>query len=125
MSKIKLFVTLVDKRTKEQIKRTYDGFLTNEKLVYKEEDKIVTIYRNSNIMKMIRRNTDSFITLNFEEGKTKISYLEMTGLEAIEIKTETSLLEMNECGFHICYKTKIKEEVMGDYDFHLQYEVKE
>lgn len=125
MPKIKVFVTLKDKQNQEQIKKTYDGFLTNEKIVYKEENRTVTIYRNSNTIKMIRRNEESIITLNFVEGKIKNSYLEMLGLEPLELETETSLLENQKYGFHICYKTKVNEEVMGEYDFHLQYEVKE
>ncbi len=124
MPKIKVFVTLTNKLNNEQIKKIYEGFLTNEKLIYKEEDRIVTIYRNSNIIKMIRRSKENVITLNFVEGKTKKSHLEITGLEPLEMETETSLLENNEYGFHVCYKTKIKEEIMGDYDFHLRYEVK-
>ncbi len=124
MPKIKVFVTLKNKLNNEQMEKTYDGFLTNEKITYKEEDNIVTIYRNSNTIKMIRRSNENLITLNFEEGVTKKSRLEPVGLGPIEIETETSLLESNECQIYVCYKTKIKEEIMGDYEFKLQYEVK-
>lgn len=124
MPKIRVFVRLVDRLNHDQIKKTYEGFLTNEKLVYKEEDRIVTIYRNSNTIKMIRRSKDGFITLNFMEGKTKKSYLEITGLEPLEIETDTSLLENSQYGFHVCYKNRVEEEIMGDYDLCLQYEVK-
>ncbi|MCI9234282.1 MAG: hypothetical protein HFH08_06830 [Bacilli bacterium] len=125
MPKIKVFVTLVNRLNNEQIKKTYEGFLNDEKLAYKEEDKIVTIYRNSNTIKMIRRSKENLVTLNFMEGKTKKSHLEMMGLEPLEIETDTSLLENNKYGFHICYRTRVKEEIMGDYDFCLQYEVEE
>lgn len=125
MPKIKVFVTLKNKLSNELMERTYNGFLTDEKISYKEEDKIVTIYRNSNTIKMIRRCNESLITLNFEKGETKKSKLELTSLKPIEIETETLSLENNESRIYICYKTKIKEEIMGDYEFNLQYEVKE
>ena len=40
MPKIKVFVTLKNKLNNEQIKKTYEGFLTSEKITYKEENKI-------------------------------------------------------------------------------------
>ncbi len=125
MPKIKVFVTLKNKLNNEQIKKTYEGFLTSEKITYKEENKIVTIYRNSNTIKMIRRCEESLITLNFKKGETKKSELKPAGLNPIELETETLLLESNNNQIYICYKTKIKEEIMGDYEFYLQYEVEE
>lgn len=125
MPKINVFMTLKNKLNNEQIKGTYEGFLTDDKITYKEEEKIVTIYRNSNTIKMIRRCKENLIILNFEKGEIKKSQLEPIGLEPIEIETETLLLESNDNQIYIRYKTKIKEEIMGDYEFNLQYEVKE
>lgn len=125
MPKINVFMTLKNKLNNEQIKGTYEGFLTDDKITYKEEEKIVTIYRNSNTIKMIRRCKENLIILNFEKGEIKKSQLEPIGLEPIEIETETLLLESNDKQIYIRYKTKIKEEIMGDYEFNLQYEVKE
>lgn len=125
MPKINVFMTLKNKLYNEQIKGTYEGFLTDDKITYKEEEKFVTIYRNSNTIKMIRRCKENLIILNFAKGEIKKSQLEPIGLEPIEIETETLLLESNDNQIYIRYKTKIKEEIMGDYEFNLQYEVKE
>lgn len=117
---MKVFVTLIDKQNQEQRQEIYDGFWTTEKLVYKEESKIVTIYMNYNKIKMVRREPECVITLNFMEGKCLKSLLEIKGMLPLTIETETSLLNINEEKIHICYQTKIEKEIMGSYDLQLE-----
>ena len=69
MSKIKVHIILKNKQTGEISDAFYDGFTTQEKLVYKESQKRVTIYRNCNTIKMIRREQNQVTLLTFKKGK--------------------------------------------------------
>lgn len=123
MPKIKVFVRLENKETKTTLEQICHGILLDHKIIYYEEKRVVTIYLDSNTIKMIRKENESSIVLTFHEGKKENCIYELKQVGNFEITTETSLLEMNDNKVHICYKTKLKDELMGNFDFHLHYEV--
>ncbi len=122
MTKIKVHIILENKENGEILDETYDGFCTKEKLVYKEPSKRVTIYRENNTIKMIRREQEQTTFLTFQKGMTEGKY-EMKSFEPISFTIKTFLLEEKENSIHICYQTELLKEAMGNFDFKLQYEV--
>lgn len=123
MPKIKVFVRLENKETKTTLERMYHGILLDHKIIYYEDNRIVTIYLHSNTIKMIRKEKENSIFLTFHEGKKENCAYELKQVGKLEITTETSLLEVNDNNVHICYKTKWNDELMGNFDFQLHYEV--
>lgn len=123
MPKIKVFVTLKNKQTKETLNDCYRGFMTSDKFVYQEENRIVTIYKKYNTITMIRREKENSTFLTFEEGKKKEGSYQILGYHPIKLEIETFLLEIQEKNIHICYQTWFEDELMGDFDIQIQYEV--
>lgn len=121
MPKIKVFVTLKNILTKEVLQESYDGILNENKIIYKEGSKTITIYKYSNTITMIRRG-EEVMQFHFLKGTSDCIY-EFGYKEPFRITIETSLLEMKEKQIHICYQTRLGEEIMGIFDFRLQYEV--
>lgn len=122
MPKIKVFMTLKNKQTSEILKAFYGGILTKEKIVYQEENKIVTIFKDHNKIKMIRKDQNDIIYLTFQKGKIEKGFYEVKQ-KKFEFVVKTSLLEFDHEMLHICYQTKIEDEIMGDFDFKLHFEV--
>lgn len=119
MPKIKVFMTLENKQTGEILKEYYDGILTKEKIVYQEENKIVTIFKDLNTIKMIRKDSNNSIHFTFQQGKLRKGFYKIDQRQ-FEFMVETSLLEFDKKMLHICYQTKIENEIMGNFDFKLE-----
>lgn len=123
MPKIKVFVTLDNKLEKKKIRNSYNGFLNKEKLVYLEDEKIVTISRKCNTITMIRKGKENSIFLTFEKEKKTDCFCKMKDCLSFQFSIFTQKLEQKENVLHLCYETKIEQEVMGVFELFLQYEV--
>lgn len=123
MPKIKVFITLKNNQNKEVLQEVCSGFINDEKIVYQEDKRIVTILKNSNTIQMIRRENHHIIYLPLEEGKELTGSYQIEPYQPINIVVNTSLLSYSGNKIHICYQTRIENEIMGDFDFNLQYEV--
>jgi len=123
MPKIKVFVTIKNNIDNVVLKNQYDGFLNNEKLVYQEEERIVTIYEESNTIRMIRREKENSTFLTFKDNVTTKGTYEIVGYRPLEIEISTSLLEKKDTSYHICYQTKVDKDIMGDFEVTIYYEV--
>lgn len=125
MPKIKVFVTLKNNLNGEVYSKSYPGFLNQEKLVYQEEKRTVTIYEDFNTIKMIRREKENSTFLTFQKDVTRIGSFEMVGYQPLEIEVSTSLLEKRKQWYRIVYQTRVGKELMGDFDITIHYEVVE
>lgn len=123
MPKIKVFITLKNNQNKEVLEETCFGVINGEKISYQEDNRIVTILKNCNKIEMIRREKNTSINLPLEAGKKTIGSYKIESYDPINIIVNTSLLTISNNKIHICYQTKIEQEIMGDFDFTLQYEV--
>lgn len=118
MPKIKVFIKLENKLNKEVLEKTYLGYKRDDKIIYQDEKTIVTIYKKSNTIEMIRKEEDFVTQLLFKKHSIQKGKIK-TEEKILEFDVETSILEFTEKYLHICYKTKI-EEVMGNFEFHLE-----
>lgn len=119
MPKIKVFIKLENKKNKEILEKTYSGYKRDDKIIYQDGNIICTIYKKSNTIEMIRKEEESITEFVFEKNSTQKGKIKMEGT-ILNFDIETSILEFTNQYLHICYKTKVEEEIMGDFDFHLE-----
>ena len=121
MQKIQVFIRIQNQWDHSFLEGTYDGFLTQEKIVYLEEKRTVTILKDSNTITITRRDQENYIFLTFEKNHVTKGIYKIDNLRSFEIQIETSLLEIFENQMHICYQTSVEKNVLGIFDFHLRY----
>ena len=95
MGKISIKSKIVSSEDNVDIKVT--GIRTNNKIVYKENDKRVTILIFDNKIEMNRYSNDYEINLIFEKGKKTISnYIIFGGSKMFELETITKKLSISD-----------------------------
>lgn len=107
MGKISLKSKIISIEEKLYIETT--GIKTNNKIVYKENDKKVTILIFDNKIEMNRYSNDYEINLLFEKNKKTISHYKIFGGNKIfNLETNTKKLSISD------YKILIEYELEGN-----------
>lgn len=123
MPKIKVLVTINNTLSAESLENTYIGILIDDKLIYKDESRIVTILKKCNTIEMITHDKESSSNLTFKEKTEKKGIYKVKDIGTFEVTVKTSLLEISNDEIHICYQTLLETELMGQFDLKLRYEV--
>ena len=91
-------------------------------ITYKEEELIVYIYINSDSIKLVRKNDDYNLNLEFKlNEKIKCNYqVKSVGLD-IEITVYTKKLEIKENYIYIHYELFTEEKEMGIFEYKIMF----
>ena len=103
MAKIKLKANLISNDEKLSISTT--ALKTNNKIIYKENDKQVTILIKKSRVEIVRVSLDYQINLIFEEGRNTIStYKFIGGNKYFNLNTITKKLKVSDNKIEIEYE---------------------
>lgn len=122
MSKVVVKTSLVGNDSNHQVTST--GILTNQKMIYRESDLQVTIeWTNERVI--LKRNTKEYeLEFCFELEKSTTGYHKMKTLPlCIDMKITTKELNIKDHSLTIVYELIYGGENLGEFTYHLDYEV--
>lgn len=123
MKKIKGKTSIWEKG-KEKEEKNIEGFLFNNKIVYKEKDILVKVFIKEKEIKLTRIHKDYEIELNFKKNKkSKGKYILKKENIFLDLDIITKELENNKNKIRINYETYIEKEQINNNIWILNYEV--
>ena len=124
MAKIEVRSRLVGDETDHQM--TTSGILTTGKIVYREPEIRMVLKFANNHIQLERSHSDYTLKLSFENQHTcSGSYQIKEPMLSMEAKTKTKALQVEDGMIDIIYELILGGQSLGDYHYHLDYEVKE
>lgn len=126
MAKISLKTSLKTNEEKEPIIYMGDGIFDTDKIVYQEKDVTTILKKIENGISMVRRNNDYEISFVFDQKEgTKGNYHFFEIGKQIDLQITTAMLEWNSKKVSISYHLFLDQVDMGEFEYTLDYEVKE
>lgn len=123
MAKIEVCSRLTGDETDHQVRTS--GILTKEKIVYRETDICMILKFADHRVELERSHSDYTLKLSFENQHIcSGSYWIKNPRLSMEAKTKTKSLQIKEGMIDIVYELILGGQSLGDYHYHLDYEVK-
>ena len=121
MAKIKLNAKVINQSEKNTFSYHGDGLLLKNKIVYYENDICVTLMKQENIVKLVRKQKDYELEMTFQKGyKTEVIYNSLKESLKTYLQVETNVLEWENDRVRIDYRLYPTNEL---FSYQLKFEV--
>lgn len=124
MAKIKVKFYLNNITDNDVIKQEYIGLFNNNKIIFYENNKCVTIYNSDNKIVMNRISDDFKINMIFENKLDTLGTYYLNEYNSyFNIYIKTKKLEILDNKIIINYESRLEGDEQKNYQFELEYEV--
>ena len=121
LAKIKLEAKVMNQSEKNTFSYQGDGLLLKNKIVYYENDICVTLTKQENIVRLVRKQKDYELEMTFQKGyKTEVIYNSLKESLKTYIQVETNVLEWENDRVKIDYRLYPSDEL---FSYQLKFEV--
>ncbi len=121
MAKIKLEAKVMNQSEKNTFSYQGDGLLLKNKIVYYENDICVTLTKQENIVRLVRKQKDYELEMTFQKGyKTEVIYNSLKESLKTYLQVETNVLEWENDRVKIDYRLYPSDEL---FSYQLKFEV--
>lgn len=121
MAKIKLEAKVINQSEKNTFSYQGDGLLLKNKIVYYENDICVTLTKQENIVRLVRKQKDYELEMTFQKGyKTEVIYNSLKESLKTYLQVETNVLEWENDRVRIDYRLYPTNEL---FSYQLKFEV--
>ena len=121
MAKIKLEAKVMNQSEKNTFSYQGDGLLLKNKIVYYENDICVTLTKQENIVRLVRKQKDYELEMTFQKGyKTEVIYNSLKESLKTYLQVETNVLEWEHDRVKIDYRLYPSDEL---FSYQLKFEV--
>lgn len=121
MAKIKLEAKVINQSEKNTFSYQGDGLLLKNKIVYYENDICVTLTKQENIVRLVRKQKDYELEMTFQKGyKTEVIYNSLKESLKTYLQVETNVLEWENDRVRIDYRLYPSDEL---FSYQLKFEV--
>lgn len=121
MAKIKLKAKVINQSEKNTFSYQGDGLLLKNKIVYYENDICVTLTKQENIVRLVRKQKDYELEMTFQKGyKTEVIYNSLKESLKTYLQVETNVLEWENDRVRIDYRLYPTNEL---FSYQLKFEV--
>ena len=121
LAKIKLEAKVMNQSEKNTFSYQGDGLLLKNKIVYYENDICVTLTKQENIVRLVRRQKDYELEMTFQKGyKTEVIYNSLKESLKTYLQVETNVLEWENDRVRIDYRLYPSDEL---FSYQLKFEV--
>ena len=121
LAKIKLEAKVMNQSEKNTFSYQDDGLLLKNKIVYYENDICVTLTKQENIVKLVRKHKDYELEMTFQKGyKTEVIYNSLKESLKTYLQVETNVLEWENDRVRIDYRLYPSDEL---FSYQLKFEV--
>lgn len=121
MAKIKLEAKVMNQSEKNTFSYQGDGLLLKNKIVYYENDICVTLTKQENIVRLVRKQEDYELEMTFQKGyKTEVIYNSLKESLKTYLQVETNVLEWENDRVRIDYRLYPSDEL---FSYQLKFEV--
>ena len=118
LAKIKLEAKVINQSEKNTFSYQGDGLLLKNKIVYYENDICVTLTKQENIVRLVRKQKDYELEMTFQKGyKTEVVYNSLKESLKTYLQVETNVLEWENDRVIIKYHI---EETKKNYTFQIE-----
>ena len=121
LAKIKLKAKVVNQGEKNTFSYHGDGLLLKNKIVYYENDICVTLMKQENIVKLVRKHKEYELEMTFRKGyKTEVVHNSLKESLKTYLQVETNVLEWENDRVRIDYRLYPTNEL---FSYQLKFEV--
>lgn len=121
MAKIKLNAKVINQSEKNTFSYHGDGLLLKNKIVYYENDICVTLMKQENIVKLVRKHKEYELEMTFRKGyKTEVVHNSLKESLKTYLQVETNVLEWENDRVRIDYRLYPTNEL---FSYQLKFEV--
>ena len=121
MAKIKLKAKVINQSEKNTFSYQGDGLLLKNKIVYYENDICVTLMKQENIVKLVRKHKEYELEMTFRKGyKTEVVHNSLKESLKTYLQVETNVLEWENDRVRIDYRLYPTNEL---FSYQLKFEV--
>lgn len=121
MAKIKLEAKVINQSEKNTFSYHGDGLLLKNKIVYYENDICVTLMKQENIVKLVRKHKEYELEMTFRKGyKTEVVHNSLKESLKTYLQVETNVLEWENDRVRIDYRLYPTNEL---FSYQLKFEV--
>lgn len=121
LAKIKLEAKVMNQSEKNTFSYQGDGLLLKNKIVYYENDICVTLTKQENIVRLVRKQKDYELEMTFQKGyKTEVIYNSLKESLKTYLQVETNVLEWENDRVKIDYRLYPSDEL---FSYQLKFEV--
>lgn len=121
LAKIKLEAKVINQSEKNTFSYQGDGLLLKNKIVYYENDICVTLTKQENIVRLVRKQKDYELEMTFQKGyKTEVIYNSLKESLKTYLQVETNVLEWENDRVRIDYRLYPTNEL---FSYQLKFEV--
>lgn len=118
LAKIKLKAKVINQSEKNTFSYHGDGLLLKNKIVYYENDICVTLMKQENIVKLVRKHKEYELEMTFRKGyKTEVVHNSLKESLKTYLQVETNVLEWENDRVIIKYHI---EETKKNYTFQIE-----
>lgn len=123
MAKIKLQFTLKNNTEKEKHHCETTGILKENKILFQENDIMVTILIKENKVEMKRNHEEYSLYIPLQKGINEEGYYNVYKVSKMNIKTKTETLKITKNSIKSIYDLYINEQFIGNFKLDLTLEV--
>ena len=121
MAKIKLNAKVINQSEKNTFSYHGDGLLLKNKIVYYENDICVTLMKQENIVKLVRKHKEYELEMTFRKGyQTEVVHNSLKESLKTYLQVETNVLEWENDRVRIDYRLYPTNEL---FSYQLKFEV--
>lgn len=121
LAKIKLEAEVMNQSEENTFSYQGDGLLIKNKIVYYENDICVTLTKQENIVRLVRKQKDYELEMTFQKGyKTEVIYNSLKESLKTYLQLETNVLEWENDRVRIDYRLYPSDEL---FSYQLKFEV--
>lgn len=121
LAKIKLEAKVMNQSEENTFSYQGDGLLLKNKIVYYENDICVTLTKQENIVRLVRKQKDYELEMTFQKGyKTEVIYNSLKESLKTYLQLETNVLEWENDRVRIDYRLYPTNEL---FSYQLKFEV--
>lgn len=121
LAKIKLNAKVINQSEKNTFSYHGDGLLLKNKIVYYENDICVTLMKQENIVKLVRKHKEYELEMTFRKGyKTEVVHNSLKESLKTYLQVETNVLEWENDRVRIDYRLYPTNEL---FSYQLKFEV--
>ncbi len=121
LAKIKLNAKVINQSEKNTFSYHGDGLLLKNKIVYYENDICVTLAKQENIVKLVRKHKEYELEMTFRKGyKTEVVHNSLKESLKTYLQVETNVLEWENDRVRIDYRLYPTNEL---FSYQLKFEV--
>lgn len=121
LAKIKLEAEVMNQSEENTFSYQGDGLLLKNKIVYYENDICVTLTKQENIVRLVRKQKDYELEMTFQKGyKTEVIYNSLKESLKTYLQLETNVLEWENDRVRIDYRLYPSDEL---FSYQLKFEV--